>query len=342
MVEVTADEEVLDMESHAVAGPSASGDPEHQPSEGKRLDRILVAIDGSPRSEHVIELAVELASEYQSELLFVHVIPIVDGATSAEVGDVGDAVPQTPTEHDQTPLKEAAAFARRRGVAARSTLLVGSAAAAIVAYAESHDVNMIVVGARRDGDMACALLGRVSLAVLRTSGRPLVIVDGDSITYCGNGSCRDVRMYGHSATNDASSPARCQVPNAGGGAREALTMVTRRGLSRAPSRSRTGIEWSHGRVSSGVPDAAFHSPKKGPGIDRRPASGNVSAVAGTIPSLLALLSGAIRLETIVFVAEDAWAITATIPYGGVILLAEFTTRHSASEWFAIANTLVRS
>lgn len=330
------------MEFHAVAGPSASGDPEHQPSEGKRLDRILVAIDGSPTSEHVTELAVELASEYQSEVLFVHVIPIVDGATSAGAGEVGDAVPQTPTEHEQTPLEEAAAFARGRGVAARSTLLVGSAAAVIVAYAESQDVNMIVVGARRDGDMACALLGRISLDVLRASKRPLLIVDGDSITYCGNGSCRDVRMYGQSPTNDASSPARCQIPDAGGGTREDFMTVTRRGLSRARSQSRTGIEWSHTRVSSGVPDSAYYSPNKGPGIDRRPASGNASALAGRIPSLLALLSGAIRLETIVLVAEDAWAITATIPYGGVILLAEFTTRHSASEWFAIADTLVQS
>jgi hypothetical protein len=68
------------MEGRDVAGPSASGGPEHQPSEGKRLDRLLVATDGSSRSKHAIRFAVELASEHQSEVLFVHVIPMVEGA----------------------------------------------------------------------------------------------------------------------------------------------------------------------------------------------------------------------------------------------------------------------
>ena len=321
------------MEGRDVAGPSASGGPEHQPSEGKRLDRLLVATDGSSRSMHAIRFAVELASEHQSEVLFVHVIPMVEGGT-ARAGEMRDAVLQTPTEHDQTVLDDAAAIARDRGVAARSAVLIGSAAAAIVSYAESHDVNMIIVGSRGDDDLASALLGNVSLHVLRTSERPLLIVDGDkSLTYCGNGSCRDVRMYGQSATKDASSPAQSHVAAVSGG---------------TPDDFMTTIKWSHRRVTSGVPDTVAHSPSTGPGPHLRPGSGNVPAratserVAGRVPSLLALLTGAIRLETIVMVAEDAWAITATIPYEGEILLAEFTTRDSASEWFAIAKTLIRS
>jgi nucleotide-binding universal stress UspA family protein len=328
---LTADEEVLDMECGDVARPPASGGPEHQPSEGRRLDRILVATDGSTRSEHAIRFAVELASKYQSEVLLVHVIPIAEGGTTAGFAEVGDAVPQTPTEPDQaTVLKDAVAIAREHDVTAKSTLLVGAAAAAIVAYAESHDVNMIVVGSRGNG--ANAPLGRVSLDVLRTSQRPLLIVDGDnSITVCGNGSCREVRMYGRFTTNDASRPARPQVTAVGGGTRNDLM---------------PRIKWSPTRVTSGVPDAVAHSPSRGSALHHRPSSGNPPAgptsERGRIPSLLALLSGATRLETIVLVAEDVWGITATIPYEGVILLAQFTTRDSACEWFAVAKALVGS
>ncbi len=314
-----------------VAGPSSSS-PDHQPSEYKRLDRILVATDGSTRSDYATRLAVELASEHQSEVLFVHVIPILDTVTTDGPDEGGAPVRQTTTEHEPALLRDAGAFARERGVAAKSTLLVGSAAAEIVAFAESNDVNMIIVGARGDGAMASALLGSVSLGVLRASGRPLLIVDGErSITYCGNGSCREVRMYGHSATDELSPPAPSRVPGMAGVTGEDFT---------------TRISRSH-RVASRLPETVAHSSDPEPGPHLRRGSRNLSASrtsdrVGRLPSLLGLLSGAIRLETVVLVGDDAWAITATIPYEGVILIAEFTTRDSASEWFAVADTLVRS
>ncbi len=239
-----------------------------------------------------------------------------------------------PTEHDQGLLDDAAALAGKHGVAAKSTLLVGSAAAEIVAFAESHDVNMIVVGSRREGSMAGALLGSVSLGVLRASGRPLVIVDGEkSVTYCGNGSCPDVRMYGHAETGEASNPVRFRGPKAGGVGGATFMTNTERFQTRATSR---------------VPYRVGHSTNTGPSPHRPPCAGTASArdrtesVTGRPHSLLGLLSGAIRLETIVFVGHDAWAITATIPYEGMIMVAEFTTRNSASDWFVIADTLARS
>ncbi len=290
------------------------------PADGRRLDRILVATDGSPRADDAVRFAVELASEYQSEVLFVHVVPMLDMATPAGPG------------RDQALLEDAAALASGHGVAAQSTLLVGSAAAEIVTYAESNDVNMIIVGSRGDGAMASALLGSVSLNVLRASGRPLLIVDGEkSVTYCGNGSCRDVRMYGHPATDAVSSPAPAQVPRPGDSAEDLMAH----------------IEWAHARVASRATGRVAHSPNTGPGPPAPSGSRKVSASgsperARRRPSLLELLSGAIRLETVVLVGDDVWAITATIPYEGAILLAEFTTRDSASEWFTIANALVRS
>ncbi len=158
----------------------ARGGGDSQTSVGTNLQTILVATDGSPASQEAVEFAVELASEHQSALHVVHVVPTVDLAPAITIGDVGAAFPHEPTAHDYAVLEAAAAFASEHGVAAMTALLSGLTVEKIVAYAESHDVDMIVVGSRGHGAIFSALLGSVSLGVLRSSKRPVLIVRGKS------------------------------------------------------------------------------------------------------------------------------------------------------------------
>ena len=162
------------------ARPSLSSSAERQSSNGGKFQTILVATDGSPASRDAIGFAVELASEHQSDVHFVHVIPTIDLAPAIFIGDVGTAFPHEPTEHDYSVLKDAAAVADARGVAATTALLGGSTVAEIVAYAEANDVDMIVVGSNGRGAIARAVLGSVSLGVLGASKRPVLIVHGAS------------------------------------------------------------------------------------------------------------------------------------------------------------------
>lgn len=203
---------------------SASGDPDHQLLAGRKLDRILVATDSSRTSEHAIRFAIELASEHQSEVLFVHVMPIEEPGVS---------VADRPTEQDQAVLASAGALAREHGVTSRNDVLIGSVAAEIVRYADAHDVNLIVVGSRAEGAVDGAPLGRVALGVLRAAERPLLIVeDADSVTYCGNGPCRDVRIYKQTGIDEASSPVRSRVPKEDEHRGDAITSTSVRTHSR--------------------------------------------------------------------------------------------------------------
>jgi nucleotide-binding universal stress UspA family protein len=52
----------------------------------------------------------------------------------------------------------------------------------IVAYADEQDVDLIVIGSRGHGALTTALLGSVSLGVLRHSARPVLIVRGHTAT----------------------------------------------------------------------------------------------------------------------------------------------------------------
>ncbi len=164
----------------AASGAAAN----NQPSDANRMRRILVATDGSSSSAAAIALAVELASEHthNSELTFVHVVPTVDLLPAIGFEGAGAAIPHQPTEYDHTLLESAAALAAAHGVVATTALVGGSTAQEIVAYAESRRSDLIVIGSSGHGAVASALLGSVSLAVLRESKRPVVIVHGATTT----------------------------------------------------------------------------------------------------------------------------------------------------------------
>lgn len=146
------------------------------------MKRILVATDGSPSSTEAVAFGVELAGEHQAELIFVHVVPTLDVVPAAGFGAIGGAFPHPVSEHDRTLLDEAAAVAAEHEVVSTTTMLRGDTVDEIVAYADSHDVDLIVVGSRGHGAIAGALLGSVSLGVLRESRRPVLIVRSAQVT----------------------------------------------------------------------------------------------------------------------------------------------------------------
>ena len=137
------------------------------------MRKILVATDGSPSSAEAVAFGVELASEHEAELIFVHVVPTLDVVPST---GFGIAFPHEPSQHDHVLLEDAAAVASEHGVISTTAMLRGDTVDEIVAYADSHDVDLTVVGSRGHGAIAGALLGSVSRGVLGESKRPVLIV----------------------------------------------------------------------------------------------------------------------------------------------------------------------
>ncbi len=145
------------------------------------MKRILVATDGSPSSAEAIDFGVELAGEHGAELIFVHVVPLLDVVPITGFGVLGGAYPHEPDAHDHELLEEAAAVAARHGLVSTTALLRGDTVDEIVAFGDSHDADLIVVGSRGHGLLANALLGSVSRGVLGESKRPVLIVRGTAV-----------------------------------------------------------------------------------------------------------------------------------------------------------------
>jgi nucleotide-binding universal stress UspA family protein len=146
------------------------------------MRRILIATDGSPSAHEAVELGLELASEHDSQVIFVHVVPAVDVLPLGGFGSTV-AVQHVVTAEDRQALDEAEQLADEAGVDARTRLLRGDAVDEIVAYADTLDADLLVVGSRGHGRLASTLLGSVSKGILRETRRPVLVVRGLASTY---------------------------------------------------------------------------------------------------------------------------------------------------------------
>jgi nucleotide-binding universal stress UspA family protein len=140
------------------------------------MKKILVATDGSPSSLEAVEVGVELTAEHEAELIFVHVVPTLDVIPSTGFAGIGGAFLHEPTEHDREVLDQAVEVAAEHGVVATTAMLRGDTVDEIVAFADSHSADLIVIGSRGHGALANALLGSVSRGVLAETRRPVLIV----------------------------------------------------------------------------------------------------------------------------------------------------------------------
>jgi nucleotide-binding universal stress UspA family protein len=141
------------------------------------MKKILIATDGSEESRQAVDFGLELADEQAAPVVLVHVAPAVDVVPTSGFGMTG-AVPHELTDYDWSPLTEARALAEELGIDVRTQMLRGDTVDEIVAYADTVDADLIVVGSRGHGALASALLGSVSRGVLHEARRPVLVVRG--------------------------------------------------------------------------------------------------------------------------------------------------------------------
>jgi nucleotide-binding universal stress UspA family protein len=139
------------------------------------MKRIVVAIDGSPTGSQAVAVGVELASQEGAEVCFVYVVPEVPAGAFQMV-----SVPHETAPPDDAPLRAGLRYAELHSVLAGATLLSGDTVDEIVAFADSIDADLIVLGSRGRGALTSALLGSTSRGVISESRRPVLVVRGEA------------------------------------------------------------------------------------------------------------------------------------------------------------------
>ncbi len=125
------------------------------------LKKILIATDGSHGGEAATRLGGDVASNHDSEVLLVHVVPLPPLVYGVDQ-PISDEVTTYLEDVAEKTISASTAILDELGVKHEQIVRPGRAADVILEIAEERDVDMIVVGHRGLGAMRRFVLGSVT------------------------------------------------------------------------------------------------------------------------------------------------------------------------------------
>ncbi len=132
--------------------------------------RVLVALDGSPRAELILEDVGPLAGKLGLEMELVRVaLPVVSGA------GVGEFPIVIPPEDPMPYLNEAVGRLSGQGLRARAVGLEGRAATSILKHAGETGAHLIAMTTHGRTGLSRVLLGSIAEEILRHAPCPVLV-----------------------------------------------------------------------------------------------------------------------------------------------------------------------
>lgn len=140
------------------------------------VKHILVPYDGSEPANHAFELALELAKLYKANVMVVtcivihaHVNPVLNVAFLDTI--------KLQKEGAKKDLSKLESKVKEFGIPFQTDVLEAiSITDVLVSYAESHNIDLIIMGSRGLGGFKKLLLGSVASGVVEHSKCPVLIV----------------------------------------------------------------------------------------------------------------------------------------------------------------------
>lgn len=141
------------------------------------FDRILVPTDGSDLAEPAVEMALGLAETHDATL---HVLFIVNQPTSVSGTGEGfsglDNLLDTLEQKGQEVTNEVAERAKALDIEATTAVRRGNPHDDILAYANEHNIDVIIMGTHGRTGVKRALIGSVTEDVVRHAEIPVMTV----------------------------------------------------------------------------------------------------------------------------------------------------------------------
>ncbi len=130
---------------------------------------LMVAVDGHPHSKKIVEHAIAVAKAMSAKILltFVVTVPIPQGYR-------GDDYDEDEFERDVGPLADSV---NKAGVQCEKVWLEGDPKKVIVSSADSHKVDMVVIGIHPLHNIGkLKAVGDISRAIIENSKVPVLVI----------------------------------------------------------------------------------------------------------------------------------------------------------------------
>lgn len=139
-------------------------------------DDILVPADGSDEVAAALDQAFALARTYGAT---VHALYVVDDSRgSSGLMGISDRDPLESLRRDgENAVKDIARKAQDEDIPVTTAVRQNIPQQGIQAYADEHDIDLIVMGSRRHSGFRRALFGSVTEYLLRVTDRAVLVVN---------------------------------------------------------------------------------------------------------------------------------------------------------------------
>jgi nucleotide-binding universal stress UspA family protein len=136
----------------------------------QQIKKILIPLDGSKNSRRGLEKAIYLAKEHKASLVFIHVVHHIPKSKGKIIREVGI------TSNEPTFLLTARMLAKKNGIPSNDRVVTGDPGHAIIDYSNTHNVDLIVIGARGLGTYKKIFLGSVSSYVMQKAKTDVMVI----------------------------------------------------------------------------------------------------------------------------------------------------------------------
>ncbi|MBA2383250.1 MAG: universal stress protein [Actinobacteria bacterium] len=143
------------------------------------MKTIVVGYDGSEASDAALDRVAELAPLLQAKVIVTSVeMPVVTNGGLVPAPAISVDLELHEREHRERErlLAHAQSYLAERGIAAEVAAAVGPPVDEIIAVAEQHDADLIVVGTHEPGFLERLLRGSVSQGVARRARCDVLVV----------------------------------------------------------------------------------------------------------------------------------------------------------------------
>jgi nucleotide-binding universal stress UspA family protein len=141
--------------------------------------RILVAFDGSKGAEAALDKGIDVAKLCDAELTVLTVFrhySLLESSFSMIRPEEPEQIDDAMRRYAKDVADHAKAQAAKQGLTIRAFIKNGPPSRSIIAFAEEHDMDLIVVGSRGLGAIESYLLGSVSYKVTGLADCPVLVV----------------------------------------------------------------------------------------------------------------------------------------------------------------------